>query len=91
MDAATIAARQREGGGAPNQRRPAREGSAWKRLGQTLRRFLIRPLTGRTASPRSVQLFKSEQRSLSVRSSITVPAGASTPGVLALSQKRRQE
>ena len=41
MDAATIAARQREGGGAPNQRRPAREGSAWKRLGLTLRRFLI--------------------------------------------------
>jgi hypothetical protein len=41
MDAATIAARQREGGGAPNQRRPAREGSAWKRLGLTLRRVLI--------------------------------------------------
>jgi hypothetical protein len=41
MDAATIAARQREGGGAPNQRRPAREGPAWKRLGLTLRRFLI--------------------------------------------------
>lgn len=41
MDAATIAARQREGGGAPNQRRPAREGSAWKRLGLTLRRCLI--------------------------------------------------
>ena len=41
MDAATIAARQREGGGAPNQRRPVREGSAWKRLGLTLRRFLI--------------------------------------------------
>jgi hypothetical protein len=37
MDAVTIAARQREGGGAPNQRRPAREGSAWTRLGQTLR------------------------------------------------------
>lgn len=32
MDAVTIAARQREGGGAPNQRRPAREGSPWKRL-----------------------------------------------------------
>jgi hypothetical protein len=41
MDAATNAARQREGGGAPNQRRPAREGSAWTRLGPTLRRFLI--------------------------------------------------
>jgi hypothetical protein len=41
MDAVTIAARQREGGGAPNQRRPAREGSALKRLGLTLRRFLI--------------------------------------------------
>jgi hypothetical protein len=41
MDAATIAARQREGGGAPNQRRPAHEGSAWKRLGLTLCRFLI--------------------------------------------------
>lgn len=37
MDATTIAARQREGGGAPNQRRPAREGSSWKRL----RHFLI--------------------------------------------------
>ena len=34
----------------------------------------------RTASPGSVQMFKSEQRSLSVRSSITVSDGASTPG-----------
>ena len=41
MDAVTIAARQREGGGAPNQRRPAREGSAWTRLGRTLRRVLL--------------------------------------------------
>ncbi|HKH72402.1 MAG TPA: hypothetical protein VKA59_13675 [Vicinamibacterales bacterium] len=41
MDAATIAARQRERGGAPNQYRPAREGSPWKRLALTLRRFLI--------------------------------------------------
>ena len=36
MDAATTAARQREGGGAPNQRRPAREGSLltdlWQRF-----------------------------------------------------------
>ena len=29
MDLATIADRQREGGGAPNQRRPASNGSAW--------------------------------------------------------------
>ena len=41
MDAVTIAARQREGGGAPNQRRPAREGSVWTRLGRTLRRVLL--------------------------------------------------
>lgn len=37
MDAATIAARQREGGGAPNQRRPAREGSLLKDLWRRLR------------------------------------------------------
>lgn len=37
MDAATIAARQREGGGAPNQRRPAREWSRWKSLKHGLR------------------------------------------------------
>lgn len=37
MDAATIAARQREGGGAPNQRRPAREWSRWKSLNHALR------------------------------------------------------
>jgi hypothetical protein len=41
MDAVTIAARQREGGGAPNQRRPAREGSTWTRMGRTLRRALL--------------------------------------------------
>jgi hypothetical protein len=41
MDAATIAARQREGGGAPNQRRPARVGSPWTRLRQTLMRVLL--------------------------------------------------
>ena len=29
MDAATIAARQREGGGAPSERRPPRERSRW--------------------------------------------------------------
>jgi hypothetical protein len=40
-DPATIATRYRGGSGAPNQRRPAHEGSAWKRLGRTLRRFLI--------------------------------------------------
>jgi hypothetical protein len=41
MDAATTAARQREGGGAPNQRRPARDGSLlndlWRRLKGSLR------------------------------------------------------
>lgn len=37
MDAATIAARQREGGGAPNQRRPPREWSRWKSLKHGLR------------------------------------------------------
>jgi hypothetical protein len=40
MDAATTAARQREGGGAPNQRRPAREGSLLNDLWQRLQRFL---------------------------------------------------
>jgi hypothetical protein len=38
MDAATTAARQREGGGAPNQRRPAREGSLLKNLWRRLQR-----------------------------------------------------
>jgi hypothetical protein len=41
MDAATTAARQREGGGAQNQRRPARDGSLlkdlWRRLQGSLR------------------------------------------------------
>ena len=32
MDAATIAARQREGGGAPNQRRPPGERLTWRNL-----------------------------------------------------------
>jgi hypothetical protein len=32
MDAATIAARQREGGGAPSERRGPRPGSMWQRL-----------------------------------------------------------
>ena len=41
MDAATIAARQREGGGAPSERRPAREGSSWTRLSRTVRRLLL--------------------------------------------------
>ena len=41
MDGATIAAREREGGGAPNQRRRAGQGSAWTNLGQKLRRFLF--------------------------------------------------
>ena len=40
MDAATIAARQREGGGAPNQRRPPRNGSLWDGVRQALRRVL---------------------------------------------------
>jgi hypothetical protein len=40
MDAATTAARQREGGGAPNQRRPAREGPLLKDLWQRLKGFL---------------------------------------------------
>ncbi len=41
MDAATIAARQREGGGAPSERRPPRQGSTWTRLQKTLRDLLI--------------------------------------------------
>jgi len=41
MDAATIASRQREGGGAPSERRRPRPGSTWTRLTQTLRRVLI--------------------------------------------------
>lgn len=40
MDAATIAARQREGGGAPNQRRPTHDWSRWKSLKQALRLFV---------------------------------------------------
>jgi len=40
MDAATTAARQREGGGAPNQRRPAREGSLLTHLWQRMQGFL---------------------------------------------------
>jgi hypothetical protein len=40
MDAATIAARQREGGGAPNQRRPAREGSLLADLWRRMQGFL---------------------------------------------------
>jgi hypothetical protein len=41
MDAVTIASRQREGGGAPSERRPRRQGSTWQRLTQTLRHLLI--------------------------------------------------
>jgi hypothetical protein len=37
MDAVTIAARQREGGGAPSERRPARDGSTWTRVWRPLR------------------------------------------------------
>jgi hypothetical protein len=40
MDAATTAARQREGGGAPNQRRPARDGSRLTDLWQRMKGFL---------------------------------------------------
>jgi hypothetical protein len=40
MDAATTAARQREGGGAPNQRRPAREGSLLMHLWQRMQGLL---------------------------------------------------
>jgi hypothetical protein len=40
MDAATIAARQREGGGAPSERRPPGERSMWGRLARRLRQFL---------------------------------------------------
>ena len=40
MDATTIAARQREGGGAPNQRRPPRDWSRWKSLKHVLRLFV---------------------------------------------------
>jgi hypothetical protein len=41
MDAATIAARQREGGGAPSERRPPRQGSMWTHLTETLRHVLF--------------------------------------------------
>ena len=41
MDAATIASRQREGGGAPSERRRPRQDSTWTRLTQNLRRILI--------------------------------------------------
>ena len=41
MDAATIAAREREGGGAPNHRGRARDGAPSMGLGQKLRRFLL--------------------------------------------------
>ena len=44
MDAATIAAHQRAGGGAPNQRRPPRVGSRWQRLGRRMR--MLRLLIG---------------------------------------------
>lgn len=37
MDAATIAARQREGGGAPSERRRPRDRSRWRNLTQALR------------------------------------------------------
>ena len=40
MDAATIAARQREGGGAASERRPPGERSMWGRLARRLRQFL---------------------------------------------------
>ena len=40
MDAATIAARQREGGGAPSERRPPGERSMWGRLARRLGQFL---------------------------------------------------
>ena len=43
MDAATIAERQREGGGAPSQRRPACERSP-RDLGHTLRQFCVTTL-----------------------------------------------
>lgn len=41
MDATTIAAHQRAGGGAPNQRRPARSGSRWTRFRQSLLRVFF--------------------------------------------------
>lgn len=40
MDATTIAERQREGGGAPSRRRPARERS-WPNLGHTAHQFVM--------------------------------------------------
>ena len=42
MDAATIAERQREGGGAPNQRRAAAERLGWRGLAHLLRLWLGR-------------------------------------------------
>ena len=41
MDATTIAEHQREGGGAPNQRRPPRAGWRQNGLGHRLRGFLV--------------------------------------------------
>jgi hypothetical protein len=41
LDATTIAARQREGGGAPSERRPPRQGSTWTRLTERLRHVLM--------------------------------------------------
>jgi len=41
MDAATIAERQREGGGAPSHRRPAPERTGWRGLGHRLRQLLM--------------------------------------------------
>lgn len=43
MSAATIADRQREGGGAPSQRRRASSDSGWRRTWRTLHRFLGHP------------------------------------------------
>ena len=40
MDAATIAARQREGGGAPSERRRHRERSRWQNLKDALRHLV---------------------------------------------------
>jgi len=65
--------------------------STWRREPRTPRmdeRAVARPVPrvsedvedDRTARPRSLQMFKSEQHSSSVRSSITVSDGASTPG-----------
>jgi hypothetical protein len=54
MSAATIADRQREGGGAPSQRRRASAESGWRRTWRTVRGLIIPAPSTLTPAPRSV-------------------------------------